>query len=98
MLRSLSRLHVLIIVPFGFGVNRFRLLLSNQFPLFFHNFELSLHIVSNQTTLDHRYQVAVILWYDETVRTLTPGSCLNEGMIEPTVRLVGGIKDYERPS
>jgi hypothetical protein len=50
--------------------------------------KLSIYVEMNQTTLDHRDQITLIIWHYEPNRAMSPGSCLLELVEELTMPLV----------
>jgi hypothetical protein len=87
--------HVLIVQLFWLVVNRFLPLLANQRSWFLLVFELFLNIVIDKTTLNHRNQIAMIVWTDESNWASTPAGSQYEVIVVGTMSLVIRIEHYE---
>jgi len=93
--------HVLIVLPFGWFVNHFLMLLANQtLWLLCHTFcfgKLLLNVVIDQLVLYHDRQIGpIIIWADKSNWTRAPTTIHNKLVIPTPVILIVWIKRYKR--
>lgn len=88
-----------IIQLFGLAVNRFRLLLANQLLwLICHITKLLVHVIVDETALDHGDEIALICRHHESEWATPPCAPVHEVIVERPMRFVAGIKYHIGPA